>query len=179
LNANRNSIGTASHRFQALVMPHVDAAYNLARWLLHDVSSAEDVVQESCLRAYRAMGTFSEGDARAWLLKIVRNTCFTWMRKNGRYAEPADGELEDIPDTGDQPDADLLRSATVASVRAAIAKLPPEFRELIVLREMEGLSYKELAEMTGVPVGTVMSRLSRARQRLAHDLTRLGYGQTA
>jgi RNA polymerase sigma-70 factor (ECF subfamily) len=158
-------------------MPHVDAAYNLARWLLHNSTDAEDIVQESCLRAFAAMGTFTDGDARAWLLKIVRNTCFTWMRKKGRWVEATEHELEEIPAGGDEPDAALLRSANVESVRSAIQRLAPEFRELIVLREMEGLSYKDLAEMTGVPIGTVMSRLSRARGRLAHDLAGFAIGE--
>ena len=155
------------------MLPHVGAAYNLARWLLHNSADAEDVVQESCMKALGAMGTFSDGDARAWLLKIVRNTCFTWMRKKGRWVEAVDGELEEIPAGGDEPDAAMIRGVEVESVRSAIARLPEEFREVIVLREMEGLSYKELAETTGVPIGTVMSRLARGRRRLAADLAEM------
>jgi RNA polymerase sigma-70 factor (ECF subfamily) len=177
LSENRNSNGTASHRFEALVMPHVNAAYNLARWLLHDSADAEDVVQEACLRAFSAMGSFSGGDARAWLLKIVRNACFTWMRKKGRWTAGGDDKLEEIPAGTEDPDAEMLRSANVESVRAAIERLPDDFRELIVLREMEGISYKDLAEMTGVPIGTIMSRLSRARERLARDLAASGNGE--
>jgi RNA polymerase sigma factor (sigma-70 family) len=158
---------TKPARFEQAVMPHADAAYNLARWLARDEHDAQDVVQESVLRAFRAFGQFHGADARCWLLTIVRNTCYTLLRKRG--AEPTSLASDDGAEFS-SPDADpqllLLRSADNELVRAAIDALPADFREVIVLRELEGLAYKEVAQVTGLPIGTVMSRLSRARGRL-------------
>jgi RNA polymerase sigma-70 factor (ECF subfamily) len=155
--------------FEQLVLPHLDAAYNLARWLTRNDHDAEDVVQEAMLRAYRYVGGL-RGEARPWLLAIVRNACMTWLRAN-RPAELAgalDAEaLEDRPDPGDGPDALLLREVDRRILNEAIAALPQPFREVLVLRELEDLAYKDIARITGAPIGTVMSRLSRARRLLA------------
>ena len=157
-------------QFEQTVLPHLDAAYNLARWLTEDDHDAEDVVQEACLRAFRFIDGFRGGDSRAWLLTIVRHTCYTWLRKN-RAHEPAafDEELDDFEAEASAEEL-LLQNADQHALRRAIEDLPAEFREVIVLRELEGLSYKEIAVIAGVPLGTVMSRLARARKRLQQDL---------
>lgn len=165
-----------TRRFEAAVLPHLDAAYNLARWLLRDEQSARDVVQEACLRAFRFFDGFRGGDARPWLLGIVRNACFDWLgesrrddvefdeeRDSGAVAEPADG-----------PQRLLERKLERAQVNAAIATLPPLFREVLILRELEELSYDEIAQVADIPVGTVMSRLSRARAMLRAALAPAG-----
>lgn len=151
-------------------MPHFDAAYNLARWLTRSGADADDVVQEAYLRAFTFRESFRGGDARAWLLSIVRNTCYTWLRKNRPYDLMAalDESLPIAVETS-TPETLHLRAADTESVREALEKLPVEFREVLVLREMEGLSYKEIADASGLAIGTVMSRLSRARRRL-HDV---------
>ena len=154
-------------------MPHLDAAYNLARWLTRNDHDAEDIVQESYLRAFRFFSGFRGGDSRAWLLKIVRNTCYTWFRQN-RPQELATEFNEEIhtPETETpDPEALLLQGADAQLLRRALEELPAEFREALVLRELEGLSYKEIAEVAGISIGTVMSRLSRARRRLEVALT--------
>jgi RNA polymerase sigma-70 factor (ECF subfamily) len=154
-------------RFEQAVLPHLTAAYNLARWLTGNDHDAEDVVQESYLRALKFFSGFRGGSSRPWLLAIVRNTCYTWMRRN-RMAEPGlelDEEMY-VDTTSPSPEAILLATARGDLVRRALEELPAEFREIVILREMEGLSYKEIAEVTSVPVGTVMSRLARARARL-------------
>jgi len=161
-----------SERFEQTVLTHLDAAYNLARWLVRSPADADDVVQESCLRALRFFGGFRGGDSRAWLLKIVRNTCYSWVRKN-RPAEIND-EFDETVHTpmqvADSPEAKLISRAESDRVRKALEALPLTFREVLVLREIEGLSYKEISDMTGVPMGTVMSSLSRARQKLREQL---------
>jgi len=154
-------------RFEQAILPHLTAAYNLARWLTGNDHDAEDVVQESYLRALKFFSGFRGGSSRPWLLTIVRNTCYTWMRRN-RMEEPG-VELDEeiyVDSTSPSPEAILLAAARTDLVRHALDELPAEFREIVILREMEGLSYKEIAEVTGVPVGTVMSRLARARARL-------------
>jgi len=156
------------HRFERMVVPHLDAAYNLARWLTRDAHDAEDVVQESYLRAFRAFGSFHGDDARCWLLTIVRNTCFSWLSKNRirtRELFP-DVDMPEVASDTFDPQAPLIREADQALLREALEELPAEFREVIVLRELEELSYKQIAEITTVPIGTVMSRLARARRRL-------------
>jgi len=160
-------------RFERLVMPHLRAGHNLARWLTRDPHDAEDVVQEAMIRALRAIDTFHGGDARCWLLTIVRNTCYTWLKRN-RERQPASLPDDDICESVEgvaAPDAALLRAADAEMVRQAIDELPVEYREVLVMREMEGLSYKEIAAVADLPPGTVMSRLSRARQRLEQLLT--------
>jgi RNA polymerase sigma-70 factor (ECF subfamily) len=149
------------------VLAHVDAAYNLARHLLREPADAEDVVQEACLRAIRHFAGFRGVDGRAWLLRIVRNACFTELRRRrGGAAVEFDEEEHTLDDGLAGPEADLERTLASAAVRAGLGRLPVELREVLVLRELEGLSYREIAEVAEVPVGTVMSRLSRARRRL-------------
>jgi RNA polymerase sigma-70 factor (ECF subfamily) len=146
------------------------AAYNLARWLTRNDHDAEDVVQEAYLRAFRFWESFHGADARAWLLTIVRNTCFTWLQQNRK---PFFELVEDMPDLkGAQanPEALLLANVDAEMLRRAVEELPLEFREAIVLRELEGFSYKEISSITSTPIGTVMSRLARARTRLQKAL---------
>ena len=157
-------------RFEEQVMPHLDAAYNLARWLTRNEQDAEDVVQDACLRAFKFIGGFRGGSSRSWLLTIVRNTCYSWLEKNRKheFATAPDDDLHAVEDDSPNPEAMLLQSANRQMVREAVEGLPVEFRGVIVLREMEGMSYKEIAEIEKVPIGTVMSRLARAR-KILHD----------
>jgi RNA polymerase sigma factor (sigma-70 family) len=158
-------------RFEQAVLPHLDAAYNLARWLTRNDADAADVVQESFLRALKFFGGFRGGDTRAWLLTIVRNACYTWLRRNrvNELATPFDEEAHSVE--GDDPEAILLEGADREMLRQALEALPVEFREVVILRELEGLSYKKIAGIADVPVGTVMSRLARGRKRLRLSLT--------
>jgi RNA polymerase sigma-70 factor (ECF subfamily) len=162
-------------RFEQSVLPHLGAAYNLARWLLRNPADAEDVVQESYLRAFRFFGGYHGGDIRAWLLTIVRNTTYTWLQQNRsrEFAEPFNDEVEQIQDDALDPETLLIQSAGVEALRAAVNELPIEFREVLVLREFEDLSYKEISAITEIPIGTVMSRLARARRRLQEQLAAL------
>ena len=158
-------------RFDQLVLPHIDAAFNLARWLMRSRSDAEDVAQEAMLRAFKFFRGFHGGDARAWLLQIVRNTCYTWLEKN-RPVEAAtefDEELHTQP--GPNPEALAIAGDNRERLTRALEELPARFREVLVLRELEGCSYKEIATITSMPIGTVMSALSRARDRLQRTLT--------
>jgi RNA polymerase sigma-70 factor, ECF subfamily len=150
------------------ILPHLDAAYNLARWLTATDQDAEDVLQEACLRAIKFFPGYQGGSARAWLLTIVRRTCYTWLAKNRGHDSAASFDEELHSGLGDDRDPQtlLLRQADRQLVRQALEELPVELREMIVLRELEGLSYKEAAAVADVPVGTVMSRLSRGRQQL-------------
>jgi RNA polymerase sigma-70 factor (ECF subfamily) len=192
-------------RFEDLFLPYLDAAYSLARFLARDPVAADDIVQESFLRAFRSFGTYRGGDAKSWLLAIVRNCSFDWSKSNRRAAGVASegaettgagidgatgrnltaavgdcvgGSLErwipnpdDLGDCSqDGPETAVLRQSEIEEVRAMIRRLPEPFRESLVLRELEELSYKQIAEVTGVPVGTVMSRLARARQMLSAEL---------
>jgi RNA polymerase sigma-70 factor (ECF subfamily) len=162
---------TTENREEAL-LPHLDAAYNLARWLTRNERDAEDVVQEAFLRALKHFDTFRGGDARPWLLKIVRNTYYTWIYRN-RVTEamtPFDEEEDIHVSDAPNPEMLLLKESDRQLVRSALRKLPTEFLEVIVLREFEELSYKQIADTVQVPVGTVMSRLARARGRLAQIL---------
>jgi RNA polymerase sigma factor (sigma-70 family) len=170
-------------RFGRVVLPHLGDAYALARWITGHRADAEDVVQEACLRAFRAIGGFSGGNARAWTLTIVRNTAYSWLSKNRSAVVVSVDDLEaterafakptDIG-TGESyaanPETDLIAKADAAQLEAAIAALPAQFRETLVLRDIQGLDYREIAAVTEVPVGTVMSRLARARQRLIDTL---------
>jgi RNA polymerase sigma-70 factor (ECF subfamily) len=155
-------------RFDESVLPYLDAAYNLARHLLRDAHEAEDAVQESFVRAIRHFGSFRGVDGRAWLLTIVRNTCFTQLRRRRSGGEKVefDEETHTVWDDTSAPEAALARTIAAESVREGLSRLPVEFREVLVLRELEGLSYKEIAQVAGVPIGTVMSRLARARRQL-------------
>jgi RNA polymerase sigma-70 factor (ECF subfamily) len=161
-------------RFTSVVMPHLDAAYNLAHWLTGNRTDAEDVVQDASLRAFRAIRNFAGGNARAWVLRIVRNTACTWLRENRPTAVVTVEDLEAVEaactrageQNGETPEAALIAKTDAEYLRAAIAALPTPFRETLVLRDIEGLDYREIAEATEVPIGTVMSRLARARGRL-------------
>jgi RNA polymerase sigma-70 factor (ECF subfamily) len=166
--------------FRRLVLPHLDGAYNLARYLTRDPNLSEDVVQDAVLRAFRSFGAFRGGSPRAWLFAIVRNCCRTAQAgRAGRVSlvisesslsDEAAAELSHKPDPGPTPEEELFRKADIDRVRSAIEAIPEPFRETIVLRDLEDLSYAEIGEVTGVPVGTVMSRLSRARAMLAKEL---------
>jgi RNA polymerase sigma factor (sigma-70 family) len=170
----RRSASEDYARFTSVVMPHLDAAYNLAHWLTGNRTDAEDVVQDASLRAFRAIHKFAGGNARAWMLCIVRNTACSWLRKNRPTAVVTVEDLEAVEATyaraaepdGETPEAALIAKTDAEQLRAAIAALPTPFRETLVLRDIEGLDYREIAEATEVPIGTVMSRLARARGRL-------------
>jgi RNA polymerase sigma-70 factor (ECF subfamily) len=166
-------------RFELLAMPHLDAAYNLARWLTHDDHDAQDVVQEALMRAMRYMGSFRGENARAWLLQIVRHSCFSWLREN-RPAErlvldDGDDTLNEIAaPAADEPQAVASRRADRQQINQAIAALPIVYREVLVLRELEDLSYSDIARIAEIPVGTVMSRLARARGLMRQALMPTG-----
>jgi RNA polymerase sigma-70 factor (ECF subfamily) len=166
--------------FEQAVLPHLDAAYNLARWLTRNEQDAEDVVQEAYLRAFRFFAGFRGGDARAWLMKIVRNSCYTWLHVNRppQDATEFDENLFSPDSRPPNPEEVVLQNDNGTLVRKALEKLPPTFREVLILRELEGMSYREIADITGMPAGTVMSTLSRARGRLRQVLTGLMNGDT-
>jgi len=166
------SLDAATSKFESAVLEHLDAAHNLARWLLRNDQDAQDVVQESCMKALRAFDSLRGGDFRSWFLTIVRNTSFTWMRRNRDSQKSSTVQSLDV---GAEIAADYevydpqtiaIRAANVDLVRRAIDALPDVLRETLVLREMEGLSYKEIGKITGIPIGTVMSRLARGRMQL-------------
>lgn len=161
--------------FEGTVLPHLDAAYNLARWLTRNEQDAQDVVQEAYLRAFRFFGGFRGGDARGWLLKIVRNTAYTWLRENRaqQQAVEFDEELFGPDPRAFNPEQVSLQINSSNLLRRALEGLPANCREVLVLRELEGMSYKEISAVTGMPAGTVMSSLSRARDRLRQSLVRL------
>jgi RNA polymerase sigma factor (sigma-70 family) len=161
-------------RFESLVLPHMNSAFNVARWLTHNDQDAQDVVQEAYLRAFRYFGGFRGEDARAWLLSIVRNTFYTWHQQNRGHAANTTEFEEDLHSLetdragqDDSPEATLIRSQSRKRVHNALRSLSLEYREVVVLRELEELSYKEIAAIVGIPMGTVMSRLGRGRQQLA------------
>jgi len=162
-------MGVTGETYEETLLPHLDAAYNLARWLTRDARDAEDIVQEAYLRALKHFNTFKGGDARPWMLKIVRNTFYTWIQHNRVTADMTPFEEEEDTHISDAPSPEmlLLKETDKQLVRRALRKLPTEFLEVIVLREFEELSYKQIADTVQVPVGTVMSRLARARGRLA------------
>lgn len=163
-----------ARRFREVALPQLDAAYNLARYLARDANAAEDIVQDAYLRALRGFDGFRGGDARAWILRIVRNRCYDWVRERrldptvplptmlGDPEDPAEADLPD-PDQA-TPEQALAGADEAAAVRALVARLPAPLREALVLREMEDLSYRQIADLVGIPIGTVMSRLARARQ---------------
>jgi RNA polymerase sigma-70 factor, ECF subfamily len=153
-------------RFEQLVLPHVDNAFNLARWLLRNRTDAEDVAQEALLRACRFFRGFQGGDARAWLLRIVRNTCYSWLEKNRPRELMVEFDEELYPQSVATPESIAIADEGREHLSRALETLPPRFREVLVLRELEGCSYKEIAAITSIPIGTVMSSLSRARRQL-------------
>ena len=171
--------------FERLALPHMDAAYNLAFWLVRNQADAEDVVQESYLRAFRGFHGFAGPDFKPWLLAIVRNAAFRWLnnrRRSGNvismdeaFAGHTSGAPAEAQIASDEPtpEAELLGKVDRDLVRAALDELPPIFREVLVLREIEGLAYREIAEAAGAPIGTIMSRLARGRNELRKALTRL------
>ena len=157
------------HRaFEEVVLPHLDAAFNYARWLTKSDADAEDVVQDAAVRALRFFSSLRNDDARAWLLTIVRNTWYARFSKAGRaeQREVLVDMKDQRPDEQPDPEALVIQQQAVERVHRAIEELPADFREVVVLRELEGLSYKEIAEVIGTPIGTVMSRLARGRERL-------------
>lgn len=167
------------------MLPHLADAYGLARWLTGDRADAEDVVQDASLRAFRALGGFSGGNARAWVLTIVRHAAYDWLRKNRSANLVAVDDLAALEQAlpvrdaaersgAETPEAALIAKTEAARLEAAIAGLPPLFRETLVLRDVQGLNYREIAEVTGVPIGTVMSRLARARR---HVIATMGTDQ--
>ena len=157
--------------FEEIIIPHLNAAYNLARWLTRNGHDADDLVQEAYLRAFRSFDTFQGKDSRAWLLAIVRNTCFTWLRKKGNQATAEfDEQMHSAADESPNAESAILSRAALRSLQDCLDGLPLEFREVIILRELEELSYKEISDVARVPVGTVMSRLARARKRLQQCL---------
>jgi len=167
-------------RFARLVLPHLGDAYSLARWITGNSADAEDVVQDACLRAFRAIGGLADGSARPWVLTIVRNTAYSWMRKNRPSAVMIVEDLEAVEaaqaDAGAPedrtPEAALIAKADAACLEAAIADLPTAYRETLILRDVQGLAYREISEVTGVPIGTVMSRLARGRNRVIKTIGR-------
>ena len=172
------------HSFDSLILPHLDAGYNLARWLLRDEAGADDAVQEAAMRALRYFDSLRGTDARNWFLSIVRNTCFTHIGKSSTAMEQTgleDSEIESlqagIGQVSLDPSQTLHRGRECARVYAAIRALPPPLREVIVLRELEELDYADIAKVAGIPIGTVMSRLSRARVRLRIALAEHGMNQ--
>jgi RNA polymerase sigma factor (sigma-70 family) len=175
---NRISSGDGDARFKSVVLPHLADAYALARWLTGSRVDAEDVVQDACLRAFRGIGNFSNGNARAWVLTIVRHTAYTWLGKNRPAALVMVEDVEGVkgaqfgePDV-ETPETALIAKADAGLLEAAITALPAPFRETLVLRDVQGLAYREIAEVTQVPIGTVMSRLARARHRLIATLAK-------
>ena len=160
-------------RFEQTVLPHLDAAYNLARWLTRNDQDAQDVTQEACLRAFRFFDGYQGGNMRSWLLTIVRNTCYTWLHQNRAPGsdEVFDEEIHSAElSGGSSPELQVLAGADKETLRRAIEDLPDVFREALILREIEGMSYKEIADIASVSLGTVMSRLARARARLRQSL---------
>jgi RNA polymerase sigma-70 factor, ECF subfamily len=171
--------GAEARDFEQAVLPHLDAAYNLARWLARNTHDAEDIVQEACLRAVKFFGGYRGGEARAWLLRIVRNTAYSFLEKR----RPADlmEEFDEATHATDasKPDAEMTLEQSVDSgiLKEALEELPVRFREVLILRELEGLSYKEIAEVAEIPIGTVMSSLARSRAQLRQGLLRRREGE--
>jgi RNA polymerase sigma-70 factor (ECF subfamily) len=166
-------------RFERFVLPHLDAAFNLARWLLRSRADAEDVAQEAMLRSYRFFPGFHGGDARAWLLQIVRNTCYTWLEKSRPVEHMIEFHEELHGPASPTPEALAIAGDDRGRLARALESLPPRYREVIVLRELEGCSYKEIAAITSIPIGTVMSALSRARRQLQAVLVNPAHQEAA
>lgn len=166
-------VGNAG-RFEQIVLPHLDAAYNLARWLVRNQQDAQDIVQESYLRAFKFFPGFQGGDPRAWLLKIVRNTSYSFLEKNRpeSLADEFDEQIHATEPGASDAEAEMVRGVESRMLHDALDALPVNFREIVILRELEGMSYKEIAEVVNVPIGTVMSSLARGRERLREILLR-------
>ena len=166
--------------FEQVFLPHLDAAYNLARWLLRNDQDAEDAVQEAYMRAYKAFARFRGGDGKAWFMTILRNVCYTMIKKlrSHETPEPFDEEIHQ-PNGGAETQEAFRRKANAESIHCALEKLPDEFREVIVLHDLEGLAYKEIAGVVGIPIGTVMSRLARARGRLRVEILASNSGESS
>lgn len=162
---------TVAESFDQVVLPHLDAAYGLACWLMRNEHDAEDVVQEASLRAFRYFRTFTGGNGRAWFLRIVRNCCRDWgAQRVSAPSDPFDEERHRSERPAADPEALLLQTDDLALIKRALRTLPVRYRELLVLRELEGLSYRELADTIDIPMGTVMSSLSRARRAFREAL---------
>jgi RNA polymerase sigma-70 factor (ECF subfamily) len=171
---DENRVPVQIGSFEQVVLPHLDAAYNLARWLVRKPQDAEDIVQEAYLRAFKFFGGYQGGDARSWVLKIVRNTSYSFLEKNrtANLAEEFDETVHTAVSEQSGVEGALAQSVDSQILRKALDELPVNFREVIVLRELEGMSYKEIAELMGKPIGTVMSGLARARTQLKERLIR-------
>lgn len=169
----KDSDSSEQSRFDAAILPHVSSGYNLARWLTRNDADAEDVVQEAALRAWRFFESFRGENARAWFLTIVRRTGMTWLSQRSRekHSDEFDEAVHTDLDVAPDPERLAIERAGVESIRAALEALPAPLREVVVLREQEGLSYKQIATIAGIPIGTVMSRLARARSRLLKALS--------
>ena len=178
ITTTRYGLSATLQDFEQTVLPHLNAAYNLARWLTRHDQDAEDVVQEAYVRAWKFFGSFRGGESRPWLLTIVRNTCYTWLQHNRAHELVTIFDEEIHSDGGEvsNPETLLLQRVNARVLRQALEALPVEFREAMILRELEGLSYKDIAAIANVPLGTVMSRLARARQRLQHWLASHAHG---
>lgn len=170
---------TRRERFEAAVLVHLGAGYNLARWLLRDERAAEDVLQDACLRAFRFFDGMHGATPKAWFMAIVRNACMDWIAISARRGDEEtfdeavhDRATLDADGRFESPETLAIRAADVRGLHACLAALSPEFREVLVLREMEGLSYRDISAVVGVPIGTVMSRLSRGRDQLAKLMRR-------
>ena len=157
-------------RFEQTILPHLDAAYNLARWLTGNDTDAEDVVQEAYLRAFKFFEGFHGDNSRAWLLKVVRNACYTWRHHNRVHDLAIEFDEQVHSGESETPELLVLQTVNTQVLKHALAALPSEFREAVILRDLEGLSYREIASIAEVPIGTVMSRLARARKRLQQCL---------
>ena len=171
--------GSTTDTFEQQMLPHLGAAFTLARYLLREVADAEDAVQEAYLQALRHFRGFRGENPRAWLLTIVRRACYAWTDREGRVGGSTDPDLlDDLPAEGDDPETEVVRGELQEQLARAVDALPLPFREVIVLREIQELSYQEIATVIGAPVGTVMSRLARARRRLQRALAAQGMGET-
>lgn len=172
----RAKVSGAEASFANLMLPHLDAAYNLARWLVRDMTGADDVVQTAMLRALDHFASFRGENARAWLLKIVRNTAYNWLAERRRGPQPMEADQErqyqETADPADDPETAIVKGEGQERLEQMLARLPPDLKECIVLREFEEMSYQEIADVTGVPIGTVMSRLWRARRILIKEAER-------
>ena len=167
-----------STRFEQTMLPHLDAAYSLARFLVRDQHDAEDLVQDAYLRALRYFESYRGGDERAWLLTIVRRTCYSWLKRRRDRPAPAPfDETEHAPEPGGDPETHAVQDDLRDRLSRAVDGLPIEFREVVVLRDVQDLSYKEIAGVLGIPLGTVMSRLARARRRLQSALPVEDFGR--